>query len=166
MSKNVEKGTRQYQVNEALRKNIEELAPLCKKIGERLVEDNKSKIDTSTLLFFGFLLFIAVFCVSLFFLGKNSQLNLEENELDQGLGRGINPPPVVPPANTAEAEAYMERQEKARNPEIHSQETPTQPQPTFPPATDHMNIRYEYVDSLNRPINPADLSKYQVVDTF
>ena len=84
--------------------------PEVMKIQKQLQEDAEVKISPGTLLFFGFLLFVGIFVVSIL-LFNNRSFRLTEETME-GNGRGINMPTVVPPTNTPEGQEYIRIQEE------------------------------------------------------
>lgn len=140
-----------------------ETVPLCMKIIKRLDEDANVIMYTSTMIFFGILFFIVVFLLTVYFYTQKQKAITKDSrvELEQGSGRGILPPKVVAPSNSAEGQAYIESKENQRN----SEPVPTDNEPRFPEATlPRTTVRY--VDQYGKEIDPSQLNNYVIQDAL
>lgn len=176
---------RSYKASKQSAELLVSLKPEVVKIQKQLQEDAEVKISPGTLLFFGFLLFVAIFVVSIL-LFNNRSLRLTEETME-GNGRGINMPTVVPPTNTPEGQEYIRQQEEmARaasedHPLSSSSSTETSsgqgqgaspssgsPSGTTQASTPMPQPKVEFYDQHGRQVDPStiDFSKFQVKEAF
>lgn len=98
------------------RKALFYVMPLSQKISKRLIEDEKVTIYTSTMIFAAILFAIVVGLFIIYVLYQRSVIHKSGSTiLDQGQGRGINVPKVVPPADSPEGQAFIEKEERRMN---------------------------------------------------
>lgn len=158
-NKNIPEGARHYQIpkNEANTKFQKETIPLCTKIIKRLNDDASVVMYTSTMLFFGILFFIVVFLLTVYFYTqKQKSLKGARQELDQGDGRGIQPPKVIHPSASPEGQAYIENKER------QAMEKPViVNEPQYPDASTPKSI-VQYRDQYGKIIDPSQLNKYVI----
>lgn len=155
---------RSYTANPEAAAQMKEIMPLCQKIQKRLAEDETIIMYPTTMIFFGALLFIAVFILTVYFFQQKKKLEKSGNgELDQGAGRGLNPPKVVPAADSAEGQAYVANEEKIQNERKEAMIIQQQAQPSYPSASIPPVIT-RYVDQYGRPVDITKMDNPTIHD--